>query len=250
VDTRDTGQQSEREQHRITRPLIAEGEQLLEHYQQYAARQEGRRVLLVDHQPALCEGLRSLLEGRAHLFVLGIVHDADSAVSFLRKFPTDLIVLDLDLPGEDPPSLVARLRAHAPAARIAVLSHERDVASLRSLLPLGVTGYILKSEPLHHLLEALLDVLGGECSIDPELAQRALVATIPQLTRREKEVLDLIARGESNKAIAETLGVKRQTVEFHAHRIFEKLGVTSRTRAVACASQLGLLRRSRHDTIT
>ncbi|WNG41497.1 response regulator transcription factor [Archangium minus] len=213
------------------------------------------RVLLVDDHALVRQGLRSLLELTPDLEVVGEAGDGEEGLARIAELSPDVTLLDVRMPRLDGLGLLRRLRSDAALAGTRVLlltTFDDDVVVLEALRT-GVQGFLLKDVPLAELAEAVRRVARGDTLLPAALAQRAAralegrpapfdSADLPEgLTRRELEVLRLMARGLSNREIAEALGTAEGTVKNQASSILSKLGVRDRTRAVLKALELGLL---------
>ncbi|MBN8492074.1 MAG: response regulator transcription factor [Burkholderiales bacterium] len=205
------------------------------------------RALIVDDHPLMREAVCSLL---AHLHPgveqLSVGRVAD-ALQVLDTAPLpDVAVLDLCLPDGDSEPVVRRLRAAGgPGPRIFVLSASADADDARRMLRAGANGYCPKSESPQTLAAALQLVLDGHRYVPPLLldwGDEPVTPEVPgRLTQRQREVLELLARGLPNKTIGRELGIAERTVKLHVQGLFALLGATNRTHAVARAREVGLL---------
>lgn len=204
---------------------------------------ESIRVLIADDHEVVRKGLRALLESAPGITVVGEAADGEEAVRLHARLSPDVAVLDLRMPVRNAIQATEEIRRASPGARVLVLStydHEEDVlGALRA----GASGYLLKDASAPELLDAVRAVHAGLRRIPSGLAARLQErASTPELTPREREVLDLMAHGMGNVEIAERLHTTEGTVKSYVNRIFGKLGVTRRTQAVLAALQRGLSR--------
>jgi DNA-binding NarL/FixJ family response regulator len=204
------------------------------------------RVLIVDDHPIVRAGLVALVVAAADLDVVGTAGDGAEAVALAASARPDVVLMDLRMPGMDGDEAAAAILRQHPEIRVIVLTtYETDDAILRAI-GAGASGYLLKAAPEEELLAGIRAVAGGEVALAPSVA-RVLVRQAAQpgasapLTRREIEVLRLVAAGHSNRAIGERLFLGEATVKTHLLHAFTKLEVRDRTRAVTRAMELGLL---------
>ncbi len=204
------------------------------------------RVLVVDDHPIVRQGLVSVLEDETDFAVVGAAEDAETAVALAAAHRPDVVLLDLELPGQDGVAALPRLLAASPGARVLVFTaydtDERVLGAVRA----GASGYLLKGAPTAELARAIRTVHAGGSALEPRVAVRLLAevraphAPEPGLTAREGEVLRLVAEGLPNKAIARRLGITERTVKYHLASLFHKLEADNRAQAVARAAQQGL----------
>ncbi|OIV35923.1 DNA-binding response regulator [Mangrovactinospora gilvigrisea] len=206
------------------------------------------RVVLVDDHPVVRAGLRALLAAADGIEVVGEAGSADEAVARAAAGGADVVLMDLNLGGGgDGAEATRRIRAlPEPRPRVLVLTTYDSDADILRAVEAGATGYLLKDAEPEELLRALRTAASGETVLAPVVASR-LVSRMrdpaPALTSREAEILRLVAEGRSNRAIARGLFVTEATVKSHLVHVFTKLGVDSRTAAVAEARRRGLLPR-------
>jgi DNA-binding NarL/FixJ family response regulator len=213
------------------------------------------RVLIVDDHAVVREGLRTFLELQDGLEVIGEAADGREAVDRAEQLRPDVILMDLVMPKLDGVAAMRELRARESSARVIVLTSFLDDERLMPAIQAGAAGYLLKDVEPAELARAIRAAHRGEAILDPTVAARVVnaiadgrTAAAPdqeRLTRREYEVLELIARGRSNKRIALELGISEKTVKTHVGHIFAKLGVTDRTQAALLAVQQGLVNAGR-----
>lgn len=203
------------------------------------------RLLVVDDHPVVRAGIVGLLAGEPDLEVVGEAADGAQACDLAAALRPDVVLMDLRMPVMDGTTATERILAATPTVRVVVLTtYETDADILRAV-EAGATGYLLKDTPRDDLVAAVRAVAGGETVLAPSVARR-LVAGVrnaaERLTARELEVLAVVARGGSNAQIGVELFISEATVKTHLLRIFAKLGVDDRTRAVTVALERGILR--------
>lgn len=202
------------------------------------------RLLVVDDHPVVRAGIVGLLAGEDDLEVVGEAGDGEEACAMAAELRPDVVLMDLRMPVLDGTAATERILAELPDARVVVLTtYETDADILRAV-EAGATGYLLKDTPRDDLVAAVRAVATGETVLAPSVARRLVrgVRTGPErLTPRELEVLQGVARGGSNAQIGAELFIGEATVKTHLLRIFAKLGVDDRTRAVTTAYERGIL---------
>jgi DNA-binding NarL/FixJ family response regulator len=209
------------------------------------------RVLVADDHPPLRLGLRALLERRPEVQVVAEAGDGETALAMLERLQPDVAILDIRLPRHDGLALAREIRRRGWPIRILLLSAYDDEALIREAMVVGVEGYLLKSEGLEAIAAAVQSVARGLTAFSPEILARA--RGLPErggegLTEREREILELVAEGLTNRAIAQRLGLSPRTVEYHLGQIFQRLGVSSRAAAVKEAMRRGWLQGMRHPS--
>lgn len=205
------------------------------------------RLLLADDHPVVRAGLRAVLETESDLSVVGEAATAREAVERAAEGGVDVVLMDLQfgrgMGGAEATALITG-RVGAPRVLI-VTTYDSDADTLPAI-EAGATGYILKDAPPEDLAAAVRTAAAGRTTLAPTVADRLMDRLrVPgaSLTRRETEVLSLVAEGLSNHAIGDRLHLTEGTVKSHLARIYAKLNVDSRTAAVASATDLGLIRR-------
>jgi two-component system, NarL family, response regulator LiaR len=205
------------------------------------------RVLLVDDHVIVREGLRTLLSEEPGIEVVGEAGDGSESVRLAAALHPDVILMDLVMPGMDGIQAMQDIRAVSPSSRVLVLTSFGDDQRVRDAIQAGAIGYLLKDVLKTDLRQAIRAAAQGQPTLHPE-AQRLLMRhmTMParhsplnDLTPRERDVLRLIARGQSNKEIAATLRVTEGTVKGHVSAILGKLSVADRTQAALYAVRHG-----------
>ena len=204
-------------------------------------------VLIADDHVMVREGLRALLSSMEGYELVGTASTGAAAIREAVVLKPDLLVLDIGFPDLSGIEVVRRLAKAAPAVKILMLTMYDDDESILGAVRAGALGYVLKGADADDLLRAIEAVAAGEAIFGPGLARRALQVlssppepTFAQLTRREREVLELIAAGLSNRAIAAELGLSTNTISNHISSIFGKLQVGSRAEAIVRARSAGL----------
>jgi two-component system, NarL family, response regulator NreC len=201
-------------------------------------------VVLADDHVVVRSGLRLLLESEPRLRVVGEAGDVMRALEAIEELPPDVLVLDLHMPGESSLAAIPRIREQHPDTRVIVLTAQRDPSFAAEALRLGASGYLPKEAAEAQLLEAIRVAAEGGTYLEPQLGARlAAVATRrpPELSERELEVLQLIARGHTNREIAERLFLSVRTIESHRARLQRKLDLTRRSELVDYALERGLV---------
>ena len=203
------------------------------------------RVLVVDDHAVVREGLRSFLELQDGIEVVGEAADGEEALELARRVGPDVVLMDLVMPNVDGLEAMRRLRQSAPTARVIVLTSFLDEDHLLPAMRAGAAGYLLKNAQPQELARAIRAADAGEALIDPAVAARLVDVLaqhrppIERLTPREREVLELIGRGFSNKRIALELGIAEKTAKTHVSNLLGKLGLADRTQAALYAARLG-----------
>jgi two-component system response regulator NreC len=209
---------------------------------------ESGRVLLVviaDDHPVVRRGLRQLLEADTGLEVVAEAEDVDGALRYVRAHRPDVLVLDLNMPGRSSLEAIPEIRAQAPGTQIVVLTMQDEPAYAREALSAGVLGYVLKEAADSELVEAIRRAAAGEAYLNPRLGAR--VAAAPPsgppdgLSKREVEVLRMIALGHTNAEIGQQLFLSVRTVETHRAHIQQKLRLASRADLVRYALEHKLI---------
>ena len=194
------------------------------------------RIVLADDHHLVLEGIRSLVEAEPDMAVVGTARDGAEALEVVRGSRPDLLVLDLEMAGMDGRTCLRLIREEELPVRVLVLSAYGDGASLRTAIEGGADGYALKTEPPQQTLVSIRQVVRGQL-VFPTAAKRWLLGRStpadPELTDREREVLALVAEGNTNSAVAQRLKVSENTVKFHLQNLYLKLGVSNRTEAAA-----------------
>jgi DNA-binding NarL/FixJ family response regulator len=212
------------------------------------------RVVLVDDHPVVLAGLVSLLASVVGLELVGQARSASEALTLIRTFLPEIVVLDMGLPGMNGTALAQRILMEAPATRIVMLTHYSEPSYVQQALRVGISGYVLKSSPEDRVIQAIQAVRGGGLYLDAELEEfrggwarrRAhrighdqASVTPSVLTDRELQVLRLSAIGHSNKDIARRLDLGIKSVETYRYRACKKLLLRSRLDIVRYGASQG-----------
>ena len=195
------------------------------------------RIALADDHVLVLEGLRALLQAEPDFLLVATATNGDQLMTEIRRHRPDVVAMDLDMGATGGMACLARIRAEGLPVRVLVLTGYSDGAMMRAALEGGADGYALKTEPPRQTIESIRQVYRGQL-VFPIAAKRWLLGrtSAPQgtdLTTRERAVLDLVAEGATNAAIAARLRVSENTVKFHLQNIYMKLRVSNRTEAAA-----------------
>ena len=204
------------------------------------------RILVTDDHPVVRAGLSGMLSGEPDFEVVGEAQNGKEAVAFVRERKPDVVLMDLRMPEMDGVTAIQHIKSNYPDVHILVLTTYESDADILRAIETGATGYLLKDTPREELFGAIRMVAQGQSPLDPGVAARLMQRMRdPEeegLSTREIEVLELVAHGTSNKAIAKQLWVSETTVKSHMLHIFDKLSVTDRTAAVTEALKRGIIR--------
>jgi DNA-binding NarL/FixJ family response regulator len=208
------------------------------------------RLLLVDDHPLFTEGLQELLAFHDDLDVVGVADSADRALTQIGQLAPDVILMDLQMPGLDGIAATRRIAAHHPATAVLALTMYDDDASVFAVLRAGARGYVLKGAHQAELVAAIRAVSRGEAVFGAQVADRVLAhfaiprseqPVLPELTERERQILAMLASGQTTGDIATHLTLAPKTVRNHLSNVFAKLHVADRTQAVLRAREAGLI---------
>jgi two-component system response regulator NreC len=197
------------------------------------------RIVIADDHAIVRRGLRQLLDDEEGLEVVAEAEDVESARRYLRGHHPDVLVLDLNMPGEPSIEAIPDLRREFPETQIVVLTMQNEPAYARSALSAGVLGYVLKESADAELVEAIRSAVAGDQYLNPRLGAKVAAEPPPGppdgLSDRELEILRLIALGFTNSQVAEELFLSVRTVETHRAHIQQKLGLNDRAELVRYA---------------
>ncbi len=205
------------------------------------------RVLLADDHAMVRAGIRQFLERAGDIQVIAEADDGEAARRLLDQTQPDVAVLDIQMPKASGIEVTRWVRASHPQMGVLILTAYDDDPYVLAVLQAGANGYVLKTASPPDLIQAVRDVYHGKSVLDPAVTKKLLTqlshtnmpAPVEELTGRELEVLELAARGYTNKAIGVQLGISDRTVQGHLAHIFGKLQAASRTEAVMRAVSLG-----------
>lgn len=208
------------------------------------------RVVVVDDHALIREGVRALIASIDGMELVGEAADGDEALAVVRETGADVVLMDLHMPGTDGITATRAISAAYPDAAVLVVSMLDDDASVFAAMRAGARGFVLKGADPDELRRAISGVANGEAIFGPGVAERVLdlfmrpssteaTPVFPELTDREREVLDRVARGETNPVIARALYLSPRTVANHVSNILSKLHATDRTDIALRARKAG-----------
>lgn len=208
------------------------------------------RILVADDHPGFRSGLRALLGAQTGLALVGEAETGTEAVELAATLQPDVILMDLSMPGLDGIAATRRIVDTSPHIAVVVLTMADDDAAVFDALRAGARGYLLKGADRLELGRAIRAVAAGEAIFGPNVARRLMayfadaptspIPAFPELSDREREILELIARGMSNQQIVDRLVISPKTVRNHVSNIFSKMQVRDRAEAVVRAREAGL----------
>jgi DNA-binding NarL/FixJ family response regulator len=209
------------------------------------------RILIVYRYPLLFQALKALMEGEGFR-VMGH-EESPEAVRFAQQFQPDIVIVDFELPGAGGLESVRQILEVSPSTRIIVLSKHSEEYRVREALELGIRGYVLKTRTAEELLRSIEEVARGRTYFSPEISHvvaelvlepysyRGAIRRPSQLTDRERQVVTLIAEGNSTKEVAARLGISVKTADCHRTRIMDKLNVHQTANLVRYAIRQGFI---------
>jgi NarL family two-component system response regulator LiaR len=210
-------------------------------------------VILVDDHEVVRQGVRAFLEAQAEFAVVGEAATGAAAVKLVEEYIPDVVLMDLVMPGMDGVEATRQVKSKSPRTQIVVLTSYHEDEHIFPALQAGALSYILKDVKMEELAEAVRKAARGEAALHPRVAARVIqelhgsrqdeVNPFTELTKREMEVLKLIANGFSNSDIAGQLVISEHTVKGHVSNILSKLHLVDRTQAAVYAWQKGVVRR-------
>lgn len=208
------------------------------------------RVLVVDDHAIVRKGIWMFLSTELSIQMVGEAVDGQDAVRKAKSLQPDVILMDLVMPNEDGIEAIAEIKRCMPSVKIIVLTTFGDEAKVNAAMEAGADGYLLKDADGEELLQAIHAVQEGDMPLHPHVTRHLVKGDVARhrdtnraehLTDREKDVLRLVAKGLSNKGIAQVLSLCEGTVKVHVSNILSKLDVSSRTEAAVRAIQMGLI---------
>jgi NarL family two-component system response regulator LiaR len=202
------------------------------------------RVVVVDDHWVVRQGLRLFLDQQDGISVVGEAADGEDALAVVDALRPDVVLMDLLMPRLDGVEATRRIRERFPRVEVVVLTTVVDGEAVVGAIGAGATGYLLKDARGDALVTAVHAAAEGRVELSPEAARRLAAAIRPRrqaepLTRRERDVLGLVAEGLANREIGARLGITEKTVKAHVTRVLDKLGVQSRTQAALVAVRSG-----------
>jgi DNA-binding NarL/FixJ family response regulator len=211
------------------------------------------RVLIADDEDLMRAGLVELLTADPEIEIVGQASTGREAVERTRRLAPDVVLMDVRMPDLDGIAATRELSRTAPGARVLILTTFEQDDYVFGALRAGASGFLLKRARAEELIAAVHTVAAGDSLLSPSVTRRVIdrmaqqptpeladQATLDELTRRERDVLELIARGLSNREIAAALGVEESTIRTHVKRILMKLGLRDRVQAVIFAYETGV----------
>jgi NarL family two-component system response regulator LiaR len=210
------------------------------------------RVLLADDHTIVRAGIRTFLEQPGNIEVVAEAEDGETAKALIAQHKPDVAVLDIQMPKASGIEVTRWIRANMQGVGVLILTAYDDTPYVMGVLQAGANGYVLKTASPEELIQAVYDVHAGKSALDAAIARKVMTqmfdqhksSAIQPLTDREMEVLQLAAKGYTNKAIAVQLDISDRTVQGHLAHIFDKLQADSRTEAVMRAVSLGWISQS------
>jgi DNA-binding NarL/FixJ family response regulator len=211
------------------------------------------RAILADDHAVVRKGIREFLEEEGDIVVVAEAADGDTAATLAEKHRPDVLILDIQMPGPSGIEVTRALRAAGSSVAILILTAYDDDPYIMAGIQAGANGYVLKSAAPEEIVRAVRAVHEGQSAVDPAVAAKLMAhlagqhqapssgSVIESLTERELEVLTLVAKGLTNRAIGHQLNISDRTVQGHLANIFAKMGVSSRTEAVMAAVRQGWL---------
>jgi DNA-binding NarL/FixJ family response regulator len=209
-------------------------------------------IYLVDDHTVLRAGLKTLIMAQPDMTVIGEAGDGETALQEMQERQPDVVIMDISMPGMNGIQTTERLKQAFPEVKVLVLSVHDDTSYLRQMLAVGASGYILKHTAADALIQAIRIVAAGGLYLEPSLAEHVVSRYVrrpaavtellgAELSEREREVVQRVVQGYSNRDIATQLSLSVKTVETYRARALEKLGLTSRSALVRYALQRGWL---------
>ncbi len=204
------------------------------------------RVLIVDDHAVVRQGLKMFLSLDSELEVVGEAVDGRQGVALAQQLRPDVVLMDLLMPVMDGVTAISILRREVPEAEVVALTSVLEDNAVIGAIRAGAIGYLLKDTESDELIRAIKAAANGQVQLSPKAAARLMrevrtPESLEALTERETEVLRLIAKGLSNKEIAQALVIGEKTVKTHVSSILSKLNVSSRTQAALYAARMGLV---------
>lgn len=209
------------------------------------------KIVIVDDHPVVREGIGSMLKREPDFKIVGEASNGREAIEKAGELEPDVMLMDLRMPEIDGVEAITQIKANKPDIKFIILTTYSDDEYIFKGIAAGARAYLLKDAPRDELFKAIRAVSRGESLIQPVVASRLLdklaelskkSPSVETLSERETEVLNLMAKGVSNKDIADQLSITQSTVKTHITSIFQKLDVTTRTEAVTTALKKGIIK--------
>jgi len=209
------------------------------------------RVVIADDHPIVRDGIANELSRHSDIEVVGQAVDGDETLIVTRDFNPDVLILDVNMPGKRASDIIKEVLNFSYPPKVLVVSAFGDIEYVLTMLKAGATGYLLKDEEPLTIANGVRSVARGETILSPTVATSFVAATVHDtsrkefslLTNREREILNLVARGNNNEVISEALSISMGTVKNHVSSLYEKLDLRSRAEVVAWAWENGIVRK-------
>jgi len=212
-------------------------------------------VMLVDDHEVVLEGLIRILEKQGGIKIVSVARSAEEALEKIDRFPPDVVIVDIQLPGMNGIELIRRIKANHPQIEAITLTVFDDEQFAKQAIKAGAIGYVIKDAAKEELVKAVRAAARGESLISTSVARKLLEELSEPVARRKRrdeegyeglsqreiDVIKLMARGYNNRQIADLLFISEHTVKVHIRNIFRKIGVADRTNAVLWAIERGLV---------
>ena len=200
------------------------------------------RILLADDHLVVRMGIASILSFEKDIEVIGETDNGADAVRLARELKPDVVLMDLKMPQLNGADATMQIHATTPDVKILILTTFGTSAELKTAMDCGASGALLKNSSQAEIINAIREVVSGKCVMNYEI-QHGIeeLKSVPKMSQRQLEILNLVAKGFSNKEIADILGVSLETIKDHIKKILVRMGVSSRTEAASLAVNLQLV---------
>lgn len=205
------------------------------------------QLAIVDDHPVVIEGLQRLLGSKEYIHVAGTFTSGTAFLDYLKNGQADIVLLDISLPDSNGMELCKEIKKRSPGTCVLALSNHSERSIIMQMLQNGASGYLLKNASADELLNCINEALNGQISFSAEIRQIIArpsaheLKEVPQLTRREKEILNLISDGMTTPLIAEKLNLSQLTIETHRRNLLQKFEVNNVAALIKVAVQQGLV---------
>lgn len=205
------------------------------------------KILIADDHKMFLDGLRSFLQNHKHIEIAGEALDGNQVLEILKETSVDVAVLDVEMPGMDGIETTRWIRKNLPETKVLILTMYKDKSFILRLMEAGASGYILKNKSKEELIDAIEAVYNGEAHFGPEVLNTIANAPrknklLAELTRREEEILCLIAEGYTSKEIAQKIYISVATVNTHRRNLFQKIDANNDNQLVRFAIRHGYIK--------